>query len=145
MTTFPLPQIVIDTSVLVAGLRSRRGFAFELLNMVGQGRFDINLSVPLVLEYESVLVNMLPELRLSRASIHAIIDYHCQVGRHHSIFFLWRPYLNDPKDEMVLELAVKAECDYIVTYNARDFTGVTAFGIEAVGPREFLARIQEQP
>jgi predicted nucleic acid-binding protein len=44
------PQIVIDTNVLVAGLNSNRGAAFRLLSLVGTGRFDIHLSVPLVLE-----------------------------------------------------------------------------------------------
>ena len=51
----PISHIVIDTNVMVAGLRSRRGSAFRLLTLVGTGQFDIHLSVPLVLEYEEVL------------------------------------------------------------------------------------------
>jgi hypothetical protein len=51
----PIPQIVIDTNIIVAGIRSRNGSAFRLLTLVGTGRFDIHLSVPLVLEYEEVL------------------------------------------------------------------------------------------
>lgn len=42
----------------------------------------------------------------------------------HPIFFLWRPFLRDPKDDMILELAVKAGCEFIITYNVRDFAGV---------------------
>jgi predicted nucleic acid-binding protein len=45
-----VPQIVIDTNVMVAGLRSIHGYSYQLLLKVGQGYFDINLSVPLVLE-----------------------------------------------------------------------------------------------
>ena len=56
----PIPHIVIDTNVMVAGLRSRRGSAFRLLTLVGTGRFDMHLSVPFVLEYEEVLLRELP-------------------------------------------------------------------------------------
>ncbi|CBN57890.1 MULTISPECIES: PIN domain-containing protein [Kamptonema] len=51
-----MPEIVIDTNVSVAGLRSSRGSAFRLLQLIGTGIFDIHLSVPLVLEYEEVLL-----------------------------------------------------------------------------------------
>jgi len=135
------PQIVIDTNVLVAGLRSRDGYAFELLELVGVGRFNINLSTPLVLEYEAVLYRELANLYASHQVVDEVIDYHCAVGRHHRIFFLWRPFLRDVKDDMVLELAVKAGCDYIVTYNKRDFRGVEQFGLQVIEPRDFLQKI----
>lgn len=52
------------------------------------------------------------------------------------------PFLRDPKDDMVLELAVKAECDFIVTFNVADFHGVEErFGIRVVNPRVFLEEI----
>jgi predicted nucleic acid-binding protein len=60
----------------------------------------------------------------------------------HEVHFLWRPILNDPKDDMILDLAVRANCQYIVTYNIRDFTGVNQFGIHAVTAREFLKTIE---
>lgn len=59
----------------------------------------------------------------------------------HPIFFLWRPFLRDPKDDMILELAVKAGCEFIITYNVRDFAGVEQFGIQVVEPGAFLQRI----
>ena len=135
------PEVVLDTNVLVAGLRSRRGASARLLALVGTGRFNINLSVPLVLEYEAVLLR--PELRIpvSPGAIAAVLDYHCAVGRHHEIFFLWRPYLKDPGDDMLLELAVKAGCQYIVTHNERDFAGCERFGVKAVTPGAFLRDI----
>jgi len=61
------------------------------------------------------------------------------------IYFLWRPYLRDRNDEMVLELAVAARCDYIITYNQRDFSGAEKFGIRVIGPRPFLQEIGELP
>jgi putative PIN family toxin of toxin-antitoxin system len=140
----PLPEIVIDTNVLVSGLMSNRGYAFRLLQLVGTGRFEINLSVPLLLEYEDVLHRESLKLSVSRAVIDAVLDFHSAVARHHAIFFLWRPFLRDAKDDLVLELAVKARCDYIITYNKRDFQGVQQqFGIQVIDPREFLTIIGE--
>jgi predicted nucleic acid-binding protein len=49
--------------------------------------------------------------------------------------------LPDEKDEMVLELAVAAQCDYIITYNRKDFQGVEQFGIEVLDPRTFLQQL----
>jgi putative PIN family toxin of toxin-antitoxin system len=131
----------MDTNVLVAGLRSRRGYAFRLLQLVGRGHFEINLSVPLVLEYEEVLYRELPNLSVPQVVVDAVIDYHCRVANHHRIFFLWRPFLRDPDDDMVLEVAVKARCDFIVTYNLRDFQGIEQFGLQAITPRDFLREI----
>jgi putative PIN family toxin of toxin-antitoxin system len=135
------PEIVIDTNVLVAGLRSRRGASFMLLSLVGSGRFGINLSVPLVLEYEEVLLRTESDIILLRSAIEDVLDYHCSVARHHEIFFLWRPYLKDPRDDMVLELAVKAGCQFIITYNLRDFAGCERFRVRPLPPAEFLRQI----
>ena len=139
------PQIVIDTNVLVAGLRSQDGYAFRLLQLVGTGRFEINLSVPLVLEYEAVLNRELPNLLVSLQVVDAVINYHCAVGRHHRIYFLWRPFLRDTKDDMVLELAVKAACRFIVTFNKHDFQGAEQFGLQVANPGEFLRIIGALP
>ncbi|MFH1906615.1 MAG: PIN domain-containing protein, partial [Chloroflexota bacterium] len=46
------------------------------------------------------------------------------MSKHHKIYFLWRPSLPDANDELILELAVSAQCDYIVTHNLSDFKGV---------------------
>lgn len=137
----PIPQIVIDTNVVVAGLRSRNGSAFRLLGRVGSEHFKINLSVPLVLEYEEVLLRELSNLAINASDVRNFLDFHCAVATHHQIFFLWRPFLPDPKDDMVLELAVKAGCDSVVTYNIRDFAGIERFGVSAVTPANFLESI----
>ncbi len=137
----PIPQIVIDTNVVVAGLRSRNGSAFRLLGLVGSEQFKINLSVPLVLEYEEVLLRELSNLTINASDVQDFLDFHCSVANHHQIFFLWRPFLPDPKDDMVLELAVNAGCDSVVTYNIRDFVGIEQFGVSAVTPAKLLESI----
>ena len=137
-----VPQVVLDTNVIVAGLRSKRGSAFRLLTLVGTGVFDIHLSVPLVLEYREVLSRQLPNLYLTALDVEEFIEFHCSVATRHQIYFLWRPYLPDPKDDMVLELAVKAGCDSVIIYNARDFNGIEQFGIKILTPAEFLQSIR---
>ena len=71
-----------------------------------------------------------------------MINFHCAVANRHQIFFFWRPFLRDPQDDIVLELAVKAGCDAIVTYNQGDFAGVEeTFQIRVVAPGDFLKDI----
>jgi predicted nucleic acid-binding protein len=117
--------------------------AAALLALVGTERFGINLSVPLVFEYEEVLLRPDVGVRLPPRVIEDVLDYHCAVARHHEIFFLWRPFLRDPGDDMLLELAVKSGARCIVTYNERDFAGCERFGVEALKPAAFLERIGE--
>lgn len=139
----PRLQIVLDTNVLVAALRSPRGASFRVVSLVGQSSFEINLSVPLVVEYEAVLQRQAQTLGLSSSDVNDFLDYHCTVGNLHEIYYMWRPTLRDAKDEMVLELAVKAGCPYIVTYNQRDFRGGERFGVAAITARKFLEQIGE--
>jgi predicted nucleic acid-binding protein len=74
-----------------------------------------------------------------------VLDFHCTVATRHRIFFLWQPYLPDPSDDMLLELAVTACCDFIVTYNTRDFISIERFAIRAIEPGEFLRHIGALP
>lgn len=58
------------------------------------------------------------------------------------IDFLWRPFLRDANDDMVLELAFAAGCPYIVTHNLKDFHGSEEVGVKAISPRDFLKMIR---
>ena len=99
---------ILDTSVLVSGLRSKRGASFQIIQAIRAGHLNISVSVALVLEYESVLLR--PGLVPSFATdeIHRILDAICLMAKHHKVFFAWRPFLKDPNDDLVLELAVAA-------------------------------------
>lgn len=137
---------MIDTNDFYAALRSRNGASYRLLQEVGRSKaFRIHLSVPLVLEYEEVAKRDSRALGLSHSDIDDILDYLCAVAGRHTVFYLWRPFLRDPDDDMLLELAVEADCDRIVTFNKRDFSGIQAFGIQAVTPQEFLMEIGASP
>ena len=138
-------RIVLDTNVLIAGLRSRRGASFRLLRLLGKGAFQTVLSVPLALEYESVCKRQSRSIGLTYSDIDDILDYLCKVSVPRQIFYLWRPLLRDPGDDMVLELAVEAEADFIVTHNLRDFAGAEQFRLRVVTPHAFLRHIGEVP
>jgi putative PIN family toxin of toxin-antitoxin system len=137
------PQVVIDTNVIVAALRSRRGAAHKLLRMVDKGKFQINVSVPLVLEYEASAKRLIGDTALTAQDIDDVVDYLCSIANRQDIYYLWRPVSSDPKDDMVLELAVAAHCEIIVTFNKRDFREAGQFGVRVLTPREFLHHIGE--
>lgn len=134
------PSVVIDTNVVIAGLRSGRGASILVLERIGTDAFTVNVSVPLVLEYEATAKKQARELGLTYGEIDEVLDYICRVSKHREIYYLWRPFLRDPKDDLVLELAFEAEADFIITHNLRDFAGVKQFGIEAIDPKQFLER-----
>lgn len=136
-------QIVVDTNVFVTALRSKQGASYKLLQLIKKGVFKLNLSVPLAVEYEAVAKRTIGEITLDENEVDDILDFVISKANHQQIFYLWRPELNDPGDDMVLELAVAANCPYIVTYNVNDFKSAKKFGITAMTPKEFLQMIGE--
>ncbi len=99
--------------------------------------------MPLILEYEEVARRLANEISLGKPVVDDILDYICSVANAREIFYLWRPVLPDPKDDMVLEAAVAGQCEFIVTYNEKDFRGAEHFGIRVVTPQQFLRHIGE--
>ena len=136
-------QIVADTNVFVTALRSQFGAAYKLFSLIDKDLYQLNLSVPLALEYEAVAKRMIGAIALSEKEIDDILDFFINNSNRWKIYYLWRPQLKDPGDEMVLELAVTASCNYIITYNVNDFKGIENFGIQAITPKEFLKLVGE--
>ena len=135
------PRIVIDTNVLVAGLRSSLGASNRVLSLVGTGRFRHFISVALLFEYEAAVTRPESGIRLPRPVLDDILDYFCAAGQRQQIYFLWRPTLPDPSDDLVLEVAVHGQCDRIVTFNTCDFVGSERFGVRVETPSAFLRSI----
>ena len=135
------PDIVIDTNILVAAQRSQRGASSKLMTLLGQGHFVSHISVPLVLEYEAVLMRQHQELGITAKDVLDVVDAMCQFSQWHEIYYLWRPFLPDEKDEMLLELAIKASSAQIITYNERDFKGASGFGVEVTTPKTLLKKL----
>ena len=136
-----VPSVVIDTNVLIAGLRSPHGASYQVLRLVGSGAFSFSLSVPLVLEYEAVAKEHARELGLTYEDVDDVIDYLCSEAELRRVFYLWRPILRDPRDDMVLELAVEAGADSIVTHNVRDFAEAEQFGLAVLRPGALLRQV----
>jgi len=141
-------RIVLDTDVMVAALRSNTGASRQLLIFALTKRFELLLSVPLMLEYEAVLKR--PEhLRTASATrddIDAILDALGAAGVPVIPNFSWRPELTDPGDEMVLEAAVNGQADLIVTFNVAHLRhAARRFGIRAIRPPEALSILRFEP
>ena len=114
-----------------------------MMMLLDSGKFELFISVPLILEYEYATKRLLGEINLTESDIDDVLDYICTVAVHQKIFFLWRPYLRDPEDDMILELALNSGCETIITFNKRDFEQVEKFGISIMTPKEFLKSIGE--
>lgn len=136
-------QIVLDTNVLLAGLRSRRGASYKLLTILNDNRWQLNISTTLVFEYEEILKRNQMQLGISLEDIDSVIDALCAIANKCNIFYLWRPFLNDPDDDFLVDLAVEAQADYIITYNQKDLQPALIFGIKIVTPKQFLQAMGE--
>jgi len=101
------------------------------------------VSVPLVVEYESALLRHLSSARRA-ADATAFVDYLCLVAHKQDIFFLWRPLLRDPNDDMVAELAVASRADAIITHNLKDFSAAANLGIRVLTPGSFLLHLSRR-
>jgi putative PIN family toxin of toxin-antitoxin system len=135
---------VLDSDVMVAAFRSDRGASRLLLEMALDRRFEMLLSVPLMLEYEAVLTR--PEnLNASKASqrdVVTVLDELAVVARRVEIAIRTRPVLSDPDDEMVLETAINGMADGIVTFNQRDFKAAALrFDCTVLLPRELVRQL----
>lgn len=132
-------RVVFDTSVLVAAARSRQGASFALLGSIPAPEFELCLSVGLYTEWQEVLTRAehLPPGDTAEDA-RRFLRYLASQAHLQEIHFLWRPFLANANDDMVLELAFAAGCRYIVTHNLKDFQAADQLGVTAIVPREFL-------
>jgi len=134
-----LPKVVLDTSVLIAAIRSDRGASRQLLEAALEGRLTPLISVPLFLEYEAVMKRPehLEAAGMSISDVDEMLAALIQVAVSVAFAFMLRPRLTDPQDEMVLDTAANGRADFLVTLNVRDFRSQSGqFGFEIVSPLE---------
>jgi putative PIN family toxin of toxin-antitoxin system len=133
-------RVVLDTSVLVSAVRSRQGASFALVSGLPDRRFEFALSVGLYTEWQSVLTRPehLPPGTTAEDAL-AFLRYLASLAHLQDVHYLWRPFLKDPDDDMVLECAVASGSHYLVTHNVGDFRRIAELGVQAVTPGEFLA------
>jgi putative PIN family toxin of toxin-antitoxin system len=138
-------KLVFDTDILVAALRSRMGASNALLRALRQGQVEAVASLPMLLEYEAVL--MRPEQRqrtgMSVQDVNVFLDGLAALLTPVTPYFLWRPMLRDPDDEMVLDAAVSGRAEVIVTFNVRDFLPeARRFDLDVLTPADVLRRLR---
>ncbi|MFD0930663.1 putative toxin-antitoxin system toxin component, PIN family [Methylophilus glucosoxydans] len=138
-------NVVFDTSVLIAAVRSKHGASYALVSSLPSTQFQICLSVALYVEWQAVITRQehLPPNQSSDNAL-AFLRYLASIAHLQDIYYLWRPQLRDPNDDMVLELAVASQARYIVTHNIRDFQNLQ-FDVQAITPSDFLKLLRSQP
>ena len=138
-------RVVFDTNVMVAAARSRRGASYALVSSIPAPEFQLCLSVALYTEWQAVLTrpkNLLPGI--TPEDVRRFLRFLAGQSHLQEIHFLWRPFLPDANDDMVLELAFASGCQHIVTHNGKDFHGSAQLGVTAITPREFLNLIRNK-
>src|SRR5260370_39969250 len=118
-----MPTLILDTSVLIAGLRSSLGASYALLGLVGSERFSVGLTAALVLEYEAVCMRSLDVLGLTADDVRELLDYFCRVGKLAAVRFRVRPSVADPDDALALEAAIATASEWMVAGNSREVAG----------------------
>jgi putative PIN family toxin of toxin-antitoxin system len=138
-------RVVLDTSVLVAAVRSRQGASFALVSSIPSPDFEICLSVGLYAEWLEVL-SRTENLPTGATTTDAaeFVRYLASQAHLQEIHFLWRPMLADADDDLIVELAFAAGCHHIVTHNIADFRGTERLGISAITPRDFLSLLRSK-
>ncbi len=137
-------RFVMDTDVVIAGMRSPKGASAALLKAAQAKQFSLLLSVPLAVEYEAVSGEREHQLAAGLSALEAtqFVTVVIALCEPVSIHYLWRPKLRDPNDEMVLETAVNGQAHAIVTFNQKDYGTVPGdFGIDVLLPAEAIQRI----
>ncbi len=135
-------KIVLDTCVLVSASRSRNGASFKLVSLLPDTRFQICLSIGVYSEWQAVLTR--PEHLPSGADTDlalGFVRYLASIAHLQEVHFLWRPFLRDPDDDMILECAVASGAKYIVTHNIKDFRRAPELGVAAITPSLFLSSV----
>jgi putative PIN family toxin of toxin-antitoxin system len=138
-------RVVLDTSVVVAALRTRAGAGNAVLRLVATRRLTALATPPLFLEYEDVLKR--PEQRIAHGrTLEGIDDFLAELAalvEPVEVRFLWRPQVRDPSDEMVLEAAINGQADALVTYNVADFAVAgERFALPILRPPDLLRMVR---
>jgi putative PIN family toxin of toxin-antitoxin system len=140
-------RLVMDTTAMVAAIRSDAGASRRLLVAGLEGRISLLISVPLIIEYQAVMsrAEHLAASRLDEADLTAVLDAVAAVAEAVHLDFLWRPFARDADDDMVLETAVNGRADAIVTFNRRDFVSAAkAFGIAVLLPADAVRLMESR-
>jgi putative PIN family toxin of toxin-antitoxin system len=144
-------RLVIDTDVLVAGLRSAAGASRIIILAVRAGVVVPLASTAIMVEYEAVLKRdeHLRAAGLAAADVDAFLDAWSAHVEPVAPGFTHRPSIKDPGDEKFVEAAINGHADALVTFNVTDYRGLhertMALSIEVCRPGDILRRLTWRP
>ena len=134
-------RVVLDTSVLIAALRSPTGASAEVLRRVLKDEITLLMDYKLFCEYEAVALRPqhLHATGRSRAEVHSFLEILADVAEPVIVDFLYRPLSQDANDDMLLELAINGQAQVILSYNIRHFKrSLRGFGMDVLLPSDIL-------
>jgi predicted nucleic acid-binding protein len=124
-----MTRAVLDTNVIVAGLLSRRGAAFEILLRLRRGEWRLVLSNHLLLEYEEILKRNASALELTHEEVDRFLNSICQAADCIELPAAQPPRLSDADDEPLLRLAEASGARLVSTHNLRHLAPARAHGV----------------
>jgi putative PIN family toxin of toxin-antitoxin system len=139
--------LTIDTNVMYQALKSSKGASFEIMQLIRKRELQLALSVPVFKEYQDVLSRKksLNDFDLKIGDINKFLRFIAYISKTFDIYFLLRPNLKDEKDNMLLELAVTSQSEYLITNNIKHFKNpeLKFDQPEILTPGEFLKKWRE--
>jgi predicted nucleic acid-binding protein len=117
-------EIVQDTNVFVAALRSHEGASAEVLDRCLARDDQAVMGATLFAEYEELVrrESLWRDVPVTAAEREALLDDFCAAAIWQPVYFRWRPNLPDADDDHVLELAIAGGVEHLVTHNTGDFS-----------------------
>ena len=139
--------LTLDTNILYQALCSTEGASYWILHKVREGKFQIALSVPVFQEYQDVLTRKksLQDFKLQLSDVEKFLRFITYIGKTFNIFFLLRPNLKDEKDNMLVDLAITSQSDYLIASNTKDYKNVELKfdQLRIITPSDFIKEWKE--
>jgi putative PIN family toxin of toxin-antitoxin system len=138
-------RAVMDTNVLVAGLRSTKGASFEILQALRRGEWRCMLSNHLLMECQEKLLEMAGSLGVTAAEVDGVLTVICAHAEEWQLRPDWHPVLaHDPDDEPLVQLAHESGANLVVTHNLRHLRPAEGLGIKVLRPEDFLFKLRSE-
>ncbi|QLF69817.1 PIN domain-containing protein [Peteryoungia desertarenae] len=140
-------MIVVDANVILSALRSTRGASHFLLREMLAGDVEFAVSPAVALEYEAVLKRdglLGPQSWIGQDEVDIVLDAVVKQAHLVSPWFRFRPFLEDPKDDLYMEYALAAGARLIVSLD-RHFRipAVEGFGLSVQSAGQFVAELMK--
>lgn len=126
-------RLVLDTDVVLSGLRSVVGASRVLRLAIESKAITPLTSVAALIEYEAVLkrAEHRPATGLQVEEVERFLNSFVALADQVTPHFRLRPSIQDPDDELFMELPVNGQAEALVTFNVADYRAVDARSLES--------------